>query len=195
MEYVEGAPLKGPLPLDETLRVAKQIAMALEAAHEKHITHRDLKPGNILVKPDGTVKVLDFGLAKIAAPMHGEHSPTLSMALTQVGMSPDERRLAWRSRDGSPISVIAGDGDWNNPDLSPDGSRLVASRASRDGTSANIWTVDLARGDLRQIAATPAAEHVPFWSAGPDSSVTDRERTSASGDSAQASVADPLDVA
>jgi len=90
MEYVEGAPLKGPLPLDETLRVAKQIAMALEAAHEKHITHRDLKPGNILVKPDGTVKVLDFGLAKIAAPMHGElspeHSPTLSMALTQVGM-------------------------------------------------------------------------------------------------------------
>jgi len=79
-------------------------------------------------------------------------------------MSPDERRLAWRSRDGSPISVIAGDGDWNNPDLSPDGSRLVASRASRDGTSANIWTVDLARGDLRQIAATPAAEHVPFWS-------------------------------
>src|SRR4051794_34641963 len=90
MEYVEGAPLKGPLPLDETLRVAKQIAMALEAAHEKHITHRDLKPGNILVKPDGTVKVLDFGLAKIAAPVSAtlspEHSPTMSMALTQVGM-------------------------------------------------------------------------------------------------------------
>jgi Tol biopolymer transport system component/predicted Ser/Thr protein kinase len=90
MEYVEGTPLAGPLPLDAVLRIAKQIATALEAAHEKHITHRDLKPGNILLKPDGTVKVLDFGLAKITAPMRAdlspEHSPTMSMALTQVGM-------------------------------------------------------------------------------------------------------------
>ena len=66
MEFVEGAPLvskekPGPLPLDEALRMARQIAAALEAAHEKHITHRDLKPGNIMLKPDGTVKVRDFG--------------------------------------------------------------------------------------------------------------------------------------
>src|SRR5450432_610677 len=64
MEYVEGAPLKGPLPVGEALRLAIQIAGALEAAHEKGILHRDLKPGNILVSKSG-VKLLDFGLAKI----------------------------------------------------------------------------------------------------------------------------------
>src|ERR1700736_3444068 len=65
MEYVEGAQLKGPMPLEEALRIADQIAAALEAAHEKNIVHRDLKPANIKIKPDGTVKVLDFGLAKM----------------------------------------------------------------------------------------------------------------------------------
>ena len=75
MELVEGEtlaellaqrPRSSPgLPLDETLRIARQIASALEAAHEKGIVHRDLKPGNIKIKADGTVKVLDFGLAKI----------------------------------------------------------------------------------------------------------------------------------
>ena len=59
------AALVARIPLDEALRIARQIADALEAAHEKGIVHRDLKPGNIKVKPDGTVKVLDFGLAKI----------------------------------------------------------------------------------------------------------------------------------
>ena len=70
MELVEGMTLaerivEGPLPLDEALAVARQIAAALEEAHEKGITHRDLKPSNIKIKPDGTVKVLDFGLAKL----------------------------------------------------------------------------------------------------------------------------------
>ncbi len=65
MELVEGESPQGPLPLEEALRIARQIAAALEEAHEKGIVHRDLKPGNIKVKPDGTVKVLDFGLAKI----------------------------------------------------------------------------------------------------------------------------------
>src|ERR1700724_2520561 len=65
MELVEGVEPKGPLPLEEALPIAKQIADALEAAHEKNIVHRDLKPANIKVKPDGTVKVLDFGLALV----------------------------------------------------------------------------------------------------------------------------------
>jgi serine/threonine protein kinase len=66
MEYIEGERLKGPMPLDAALRVVRQIASALEAAHEKGIIHRDLKPGNVIVRADGTVKVLDFGLAKVA---------------------------------------------------------------------------------------------------------------------------------
>src|SRR6185295_5367786 len=69
MELVEGEDLaqriaRGPLPLAEALPIARQIANALEAAHEQGIIHRDLKPANIKVRPDGTVKVLDFGLAK-----------------------------------------------------------------------------------------------------------------------------------
>jgi eukaryotic-like serine/threonine-protein kinase len=64
MELVEGDTLTGPLPVPDALRIAKQIAEAIEYAHERGIIHRDLKPANIKVTPDGTVKVLDFGLAK-----------------------------------------------------------------------------------------------------------------------------------
>jgi eukaryotic-like serine/threonine-protein kinase len=95
MELVEGETLaqvlkRGPLPVDEALRISKQILEALEAAHEKGIVHRDLKPGNVMVLPDGNVKVLDFGLAKAVdgAPSGANvsHSPTLSMAATQAGI-------------------------------------------------------------------------------------------------------------
>src|SRR5215471_8455252 len=76
MELVEGPTLadriaKGPIPLDEALPIAKQTAEALEAAHEQGIIHRDLKPANIKVREDGTVKVLDFGLAKALEPALG----------------------------------------------------------------------------------------------------------------------------
>ncbi|HEV2202187.1 MAG TPA: protein kinase [Bryobacteraceae bacterium] len=93
MELVEGPTLAerlkgGAIPLDDALAIARQIGSALDAAHEKGITHRDLKPANIKVKADGTVKVLDFGLAKIAsAPASaGENSPTLTIGMTEVGM-------------------------------------------------------------------------------------------------------------
>ncbi len=66
MELVEGETLAGPLPLESALNYARQIAGALEAAHDKGIIHRDLKPANIKVTPQGVVKVLDFGLAAIA---------------------------------------------------------------------------------------------------------------------------------
>src|SRR5258708_25864577 len=85
MELVEGPTLadriaKGPIPLDEALPIAKQIAEALEAAHEQGIIHRDLKPANIKVRPDGTVKVLDFGLAKVIA--SNGSAPDLSQSPT-----------------------------------------------------------------------------------------------------------------
>ena len=83
MEFIEGAPLKGPLPLEKGLEYATQIASALEAAHKKNIVHRDLKPGNILVTDDG-VKVLDFGLAKVAK-AENPAGATQTMPLTEAG--------------------------------------------------------------------------------------------------------------
>src|SRR6186997_169857 len=98
LELVNGPTLaeriaSGPLPLDEALPIARQIAQALEAAHEQGIVHRDLKPANIKITPAGVVKVLDFGLAKLADTAVGSAShasrtisPTLtSPAMTGVG--------------------------------------------------------------------------------------------------------------
>jgi Tol biopolymer transport system component/predicted Ser/Thr protein kinase len=87
MELVEGPTLaercaRGPIPLEEALGIARQIADALEAAHEKGIAHRDLKPANIKIRPDGSVKVLDFGLAKASEPTEvTDDSPTASMTI------------------------------------------------------------------------------------------------------------------
>jgi serine/threonine-protein kinase len=88
MELVEGRDLPTPLPLDDALPIARQIAEALEAAHEKGIVHRDLKPANIKLTPDGKVKVLDFGLAKSIEPTvsTAPNSPTLTLRATQAGV-------------------------------------------------------------------------------------------------------------
>ncbi len=123
MELVEGPTLadritQGAIPIDEALPIAKQIAEALEAAHEQGIIHRDLKPANIKVRTDGTVKVLDFGLAKAMEPV-GAMSPGLSMsptittpAMTQAGlilgtaayMSPLEELGTGDSESNQPIA-------------------------------------------------------------------------------------------
>ena len=111
MELVDGPTLadriaQGPVPVDESIAIARQIAEALEAAHEQGIVHRDLKPANIKVRPDGVVKVLDFGLAKAIEPaaamsVGSSLSPTITTpAMTQAGlilgtaayMSPEQAR-------------------------------------------------------------------------------------------------------
>ena len=105
MELVEGEMLSGPLPLTTALDYARQIAGALEAAHEKGIVHRDLKPANIKVTPHGVVKVLDFGLAAVLqnpTPLESNatESPTLTLSATRSGvllgtagyMSPEQAR-------------------------------------------------------------------------------------------------------
>jgi len=110
MELVDGQDLSaiiatGPLPMTDALPIARQIADALEAAHEQGVIHRDLKPANIKVRPDGTVKVLDFGLAKALSSDNAgapdlQNSPTLTARATQMGtilgtaayMSPEQAR-------------------------------------------------------------------------------------------------------
>ncbi len=106
MELVDGPTLaerieEGAVPLEEALSVARQIADALEAAHEKGIVHRDLKPANVKIKPDGAVKVLDFGLAKWVEPVGSpEDSPTAATDVTRAGqilgtaayMAPEQAR-------------------------------------------------------------------------------------------------------
>jgi eukaryotic-like serine/threonine-protein kinase len=93
MEYVAGDDLfremsRGPMPLDAAIPIARQIAEALEAAHEQGIVHRDLKPANVKLRPDGTIKVLDFGLAKVldSAASHVPDSPTLTSHGTELGV-------------------------------------------------------------------------------------------------------------
>ena len=107
MEYIEGAPLKGPLPLDQALKYGAQICDALDAAHKKGITHRDLKPANILVTKTG-IKLLDFGIAKMTAPaVTGSEDATMRMALTgnneMVGtlyyMSPEQLQAQANGRE------------------------------------------------------------------------------------------------
>ena len=158
LELVEGPTLaeriaQGPLPLKEALEMARQIAEALEAAHEKGVIHRDLKPANVKIKEDGpaaggagTVKVLDFGLAKALEPLKGEttldHSPTVSEAATLAGtllgtvayMSPEQARAkpADRRADIWAFGVVLFE-------------MLTGQRPFRGGTVSDIITSILSR--------------------------------------------------
>ena len=161
LELVEGPTLaariaQGPIPLDEALPIAKQIAEALEAAHEAGVIHRDLKPANIKVREDGTVKVLDFGLAKAMDTTPAgdpSQSPTLTAAATQMGvimgtaayMSPEQAR-------GKPVDKRA--------DIWAFGAVLYEMLASArafpgQDTTDTIAAVVRAEPDWSTLSATP----------------------------------------
>ncbi len=173
MEYIEGSPLKGPLPVDEALRIAVQIASALEAAHAKGILHRDLKPGNILVTAAGA-KLLDFGLAKLTA--DGDATQTVGISGTPLYMSPEQaegRVLDTRSDVFSFGAVLyellsgrrAFDSlgavlrDEPAPLESP--AAGIVKRCLSKQAVGRFQSMAGLKAALDQIAAKPAAEHQP----------------------------------
>src|SRR5689334_9237750 len=162
MEYIEGTPLKGPLPLAQALKYGSQICDALDAAHRKGITHRDLKPGNVLVTKSG-IKLLDFGLAKIGAsaakPMN---DATLTMALTGkneiVGtlfyMSPEQLHEQATGKEVDSLSDIFSFGLVLY-------EMLTGKRAFEGPSPASIIAAILERpAPSIQAVAPPALEHL-----------------------------------
>jgi len=185
MEFIEGDPLKGPLPLEKALEYARQIASALDAAHKKNITHRDLKPANILVTASG-VKLLDFGLAKMAtAPV--PDGATQTMPLTEAGaimgtaayMSPEQAKgeevdprsdifsfgvvlyemLSGRrafSRNSSIETMSAILRDEPVPLDAPANVSAIVNRCLRKSPTDRFETIGEVRAALEQAATKPA---------------------------------------
>ncbi len=137
MEFVEGESPKGPMPLEEALRIASQIADALEAAHEKGIVHRDLKPANIKITPDGTVKVLDFGLAKMTGPETASASPADSPTITMAA--------------ATKMGVILGTAGYMSPEQ---------ARGKSASTRADIWAFGVVLYELLTGRRTFHGENV-----------------------------------
>ena len=164
MELVEGPTLadrvrQGPIPLDEALPIAKQIAEALEAAHEHGIIHRDLKPANIKLRPDGTVKLLDFGLAKAIEGSGGPgggidlmNSPTITSPAMMTG-----------------VGVILGTAAYMSPEQAK--GRAVDKRSDVWALGAVLYEMLTARrafeGDDVSDTLANVLKSQPDWSALP----------------------------
>src|SRR5271170_4873726 len=149
MEYIEGAALSGPMPVEEALRLALQMAAALEAAHAKGITHRDLKPANILVTKEG-VKLLDFGLAKVAEAKEASVTQTLAGTIlgTAAYMSPEQA-------EGKPADARS--------DVFSFGAvlyEMLSGRRSFEGESAISTMGAVLHKEPRRLEAPPALERV-----------------------------------
>ncbi len=150
MELVEGDNLaermaRGPLPLDDALTIAKQIAEALEAAHDKGIVHRDLKPANIMLTADGSVKVLDFGLAKALDPLTG------SSATADLARSPTMMQSPTLTAAGTQLGVILGTAAYMAPEQARGGA--VDKRA-------DIWAFGVVLHEMLAGRSLFAAETV-----------------------------------
>jgi serine/threonine protein kinase len=156
MEYVDGQSLadriaEGPLSKAEAIAIATQIAAALEAAHEKGIIHRDLKPANIRIKPDGQVKVLDFGLAKVVNGLDPSHaSPSESPTFTGVGTS---------------VGVILGTAAYMAPEQAR--SQAVDKRADIWAFGVVLWEMLTGRrlfpGDTASDSLAALLKEEPRW--------------------------------
>ena len=156
MEYIQGQQLRGPLPLEEALRLAIQICDALDAAHRQHIVHRDLKPANILVNKSG-VKLLDFGLAKMGGPpvQIGEGLETRS--LTQVGS------IVGTLQYMAPEQLEGGEADARS-DIFSFGAilyEMVTGQRAFEGSSPASVIGAIMSGERRRLAPLPhGVDHV-----------------------------------
>ena len=149
LEYIEGHPIRGPLPADEALRLAIQIAGALEGAHSKGILHRDLKPANIMVTEGGSAKLLDFGLAKL---MDADADMTRTVDGTVIGTA---AYMAPEQAEGKPLDARS--------DVFSFGAvlyeMLSGARAFPGTTTIQVWNAVL-RDDPSPLQAPPALDRL-----------------------------------